>query len=229
MTSSVYLRQRYRALCLPRTKVSKANSQNSRMERIIRVLTIGLSLVGLMLFSKGGYMQAKAQFAQFLIQRAWEQTLVDQMPHKPWEWADTYPVAKLVLISERDGQYMSRDLYVLAGASGRSLAFGPGLVLAGANVGEVGNTIIAGHRDTHFAILNGVTKGRRLQLQTSDGRLKTYEVIQTNVVHGSDKRFMARTLDERLTLITCYPFNELGGGASMRFVVEAIPVPENLI
>lgn len=229
MTSCAGLRQRYRALYLPKARVIKASSLSSRMERIIRVLAIGLGLVGLMLFSKGGYMQAKAHFAQFLIQRAWEQTLVDQMPHKPWEWADTYPVAKLALINERDGHEMSTELYVLAGVSGRSLAFGPGLVLAGANVGEVGNTIIAGHRDTHFAILNGVTKGRRLQLQTSDGRLKTYEVFQTHVVHGSDQRFMARRPDERLTLITCYPFDELGGGASLRFVVEAIPVPENLI
>ena len=95
---------------------------------------------------KGGYMQAKAHFAQYLIERAFTQTLADNNPHKPWSWADTHPVAKMRFISPKF-KSSENDLYILAGISGRTLAFGPGLFLGGATAGEQGNTIIAGHRD----------------------------------------------------------------------------------
>ena len=209
----------------------------------MRLLGVLLCVIGMLLVGKGGYMQAKAQLAQFLIAHAWQKTLQDNQPHKPWEWADTYPVAKLSLLPKSDYRPVAAEqrengateqdaaensLYVLAGATGRSLAFGPGLVLGGADAGKVGNTIIAGHRDTHFAILNGVTVGRYLQLETSQGDIITYRVSQTHIVPATDTHFMTRTTDERLTLITCYPFEGLTGGAELRFVVEAIPIVDHL-
>ncbi len=41
-------------------------------------------------------------------------------PVKPWPWADTHPVARLIAPAQ------DADVLVLAGASGRTLAFGPG-------------------------------------------------------------------------------------------------------
>ncbi|MCE9687517.1 class GN sortase [Shewanella sp. AS16] len=183
-------------------------------------------LLGVILFGRGVYMQAKAHFAQFLIQAAWQQTLRDQRPHKPWHWADTYPVAKLsvpLMSAGTDAVIRVKDMYVLAGASGRNLAFGPALVLSGARVGEAGNSVIAGHRDTHFGILQEVRQGQPLWLQTADGRELAYRVVSIRVVHESDSRFMARDGEDRLTLITCYPFDALTAGAELRFIVEAVP------
>jgi hypothetical protein len=37
--------------------------------------------------------------------------------HKPWPWADTHPFAELII--------KDKSWYVLAGASGRKLAFAP--------------------------------------------------------------------------------------------------------
>lgn len=116
------------------------------------------------------------------------------------------------------------SLYVLAGASGRNLAFGPSLVLSSAPAGKKGNTVIAGHRDTHFAILNGMDVGRRLSLQTPEGEELIYEVVATQIVHETHTQFMAASDDNRLTLITCYPFEQLQGGAEWRFVVQALPI-----
>ena len=55
------------------------------------------------------------------------------------------------------------DLIVLAGGSGRTLAFGPGHLSASAMPGQVGNMIIAGHRDTHFQFLQKVEVGELLE------------------------------------------------------------------
>ncbi|MCS6240854.1 class GN sortase [Shewanella baltica] len=195
-------------------------------------LVVGLFLIGATLLGKGLYMQAKAHFAQYLIEQAWTKTLADGQSHKPWSWADTYPVAKLSIYREQAAANsdieaeLNDSLYVLAGASGRNLAFGPSLVLSSAPAGQKGNTVIAGHRDTHFAILNGMAVGRRLSLQTLKGNNIIYEVVATQVVHETETQFMAPSADNRLTLITCYPFDALQGGAELRFVVQAIPVED---
>ncbi|OUS53117.1 sortase, marine proteobacterial type [Shewanella sp. SACH] len=199
--------------------------------RTQRFLVVGLFLIGATLLGKGLYMQAKAHFAQYLIEQAWTKTLADGQSHKPWSWADTYPVAKLSIYREQAVNNdieaeLNDSLYVLAGASGRNLAFGPSLVLSSAPAGQKGNTVIAGHRDTHFAILNGMAVGRRLSLQTLKGNNIIYEVVATQVVHETETQFMAPSDDNRLTLITCYPFDALQGGAELRFVVQAIPVED---
>ncbi|MGI2207951.1 class GN sortase [Shewanella baltica] len=200
--------------------------------RTQRFLVVGLFLIGATLLGKGLYMQAKAHFAQYLIEQAWTKTLADGQSHKPWSWADTYPVAKLSIYREQAAANsdieaeLNDSLYVLAGASGRNLAFGPSLVLSSAPAGQKGNTVIAGHRDTHFAILNGMAVGRRLSLQTLKENNIIYEVVATQVVHETETQFMAPSADNRLTLITCYPFDALQGGAELRFVVQAIPVED---
>nr|WP_235781863.1 class GN sortase [Shewanella vesiculosa] len=171
-------------------------------------------------------MQAKAHFAQFLIERAFEQTLVDNQPHKPWSWADTHPVAKMrVLQQQTDGfQPLGSDLYVLAGASGRNLAFGPGLMLGGAGLGEQGNTIIAGHRDSHFMRLQYVKLGDIIELYSTEGERVLYQITATEVVHETDMKVLAPTAEKHLTLITCYPFDQLSGNAEYRYIVEAKPI-----
>ncbi|GIU05859.1 class GN sortase [Shewanella morhuae] len=206
--------------------MSKARTQ--------RFLVVGLCLIGATLLGKGFYMQAKAHFAQYLIEQAWTKTLADGKSHKPWSWADTYPVAKLSIYRQPAANTASEaelddSLYVLAGASGRNLAFGPSMMLSSAPAGQIGNTVIAGHRDTHFAILNGMAVGRRLSLQTLKGNNIIYEVVATQVVHETATQFMAPSDDNRLTLITCYPFEALQGGAELRFVVQAIPVDDELL
>jgi sortase A len=97
-------------------------------------------------------------------------------------------------------------------------------VLSGAPIGEVGNTVIAGHRDTHFANLAAVNKGDLLQVEAKNGEILLYQVVNTQIAHQSDTQFMAPSDDNRLTLITCYPFNQLSGGAEQRYIVEALLV-----
>ncbi|MGS0826467.1 class GN sortase [Shewanella sp. 0m-8] len=196
-----------------------------------------LLVAGAVLVIQGGYMQAKAHFAQFLIQQAWQKTLADQKPHKPWSWADTHPVAKLDFFpvtthlskdfveSGKNNNLNNHDsLYVLAGASGRNLAFGPAQMLSSASVNSQGNTVIAGHRDTHFARLNGIQVGQLIQLQNASGKSRIYRVATAQVTHESDLSVIEDNGQSILTLVTCYPFGVEFAGGPLRFVVKAEPV-----
>ena len=162
-------------------------------------------------------MQAKAHFAQFLVADAWQKTLSQGGRHKPWSWADTYPVARLMLSSEAE----AASLYVLAGAVGRTLAFGPGLLLSGAHPGEAGNVVIAGHRDTHFIDLQHLKVNQRVNMQIPSGETLQYQVFDVGVYHESDAWLMGETESAILTLITCYPFDGLMSDTPYRFVVRA--------
>lgn len=199
-----------------------------RKHRLAPVLAFIMVLAGVSLFAKGGYMQAKAHFAQFLVANAWERTLAQGGQHKPWSWADTYPVARLFLEDDTpaaaslwQSDNSRKSLYVLAGAVGRTLAFGPGMLLSGARPGETGNTVIAGHRDTHFAALEHMKPGQMLEMQIPTGESLSYEVFDAAIYHESDAWLMADTDTAILTLITCYPFDALFANTPHRFVVRA--------
>ncbi len=182
-----------------------------------------LAILGLSFLSHGAYMQVKANFAQYLIEQAWNKTLQDQTPHKPWSWADTHPVGKLMLYADKDTDIypVGEPMFILAGASGRNLAFGPSLMLNGAGVGELGNTIIAGHRDTHFSNLQNVKKGDMVELETALGQTQSYLITGIDIVHETQTEILDMTADNQLTLITCYPFEDLSANSDYRYVVTA--------
>ncbi|WP_308443239.1 class GN sortase [Shewanella sp. KT0246] len=187
------------------------------------ILPCCVALIGVSFLSQGAYMQIKANFAQYLIEQAWSKTLEDQLPHKPWSWADTHPVGKLKLYADKETDLypIGQPMFVLAGASGRNLAFGPSLLLSGAGVGEQGNTIIAGHRDTHFLPLQKVKKGDIIELETPHGLQQNYLITQIDIVHETQTEVLSMTTDNQLTLITCYPFEDLSASSDYRYVVTA--------
>lgn len=162
-----------------------------------------------------GYIHAKAWLAQALLQTSWKQTIANGKPVRPWPWADTYPVARLTAQRQRV------DLLVLAGASGRSLAFGPGHIDGTPLPGDTGNAVVSGHRDTHFSFVRDLKLGDTLLTQSRTGTFARYEVIGMEVVHKTDVRVVMDAGDDRLTLVTCYPFDTPVPGGPMRYVVVA--------
>ena len=180
-----------------------------------RLLVACLLCLGFWQLGQGAYIPAKAWLAQELMLRAWTRMLSGESRVTPWPWADTWPVARL---TARSGDV---DLIVLAGGSGRTLAFGPGHLGASAMPGEVGNTVIAGHRDTHFQFLKDVQAGEMLTLESGRGLEHSYEVISVEIV---DSRKAGLSLDAdtaMLSLVTCYPFDAIEAGGPLRYVVTA--------
>jgi len=110
-------------------------------------------------------------------------------------------------------------LYVVEGTSDRDLKRGPGHLEGTALPGEDGNCVIAGHRDTHFRVLQKIRDGDEIELER-DGRIYRYRVDGMEIV-TPDNTSSLRPVDKPvLNLITCYPFHYLGA-APKRFVVHA--------
>jgi sortase A len=187
----------------------------------LRLLVVALLMaVGGWQFARGAWIQAKAWLAQTLIAQAWQRTLAGEARVKPWPWADTWPVARLSVAS------LGIERYVLEGADGAAMAFGPGHLLGTALPGTPGNSVITGHRDTHLAFLRDVAVGTRIVIETPDGARRAYVVRELRVLDRSDGWAAAQDGLTRLTLITCFPFGALRAGGAERYVVWAYAVDD---
>lgn len=182
----------------------------------------------------GLWIPFKALVAQELLELAWAESQARQTQVRPWPWADTWPVARLIYqygTGDQQGNAAEENrqsLIVLDGAHGESLAFGPGQVFGDDR--NAGPTVIAGHRDTHFKSLEHLETGSELQLQSRDGQWRTYRVSSTRVVDSRYHQINTSTLPRgSLVLVTCYPFNGLEANGPLRYVVEAKAVRSNRV
>lgn len=189
------------------------------LRRIPGVLVACLLGLGFWQLGQGAYIPAKAWLAQELMDRAWLRSREEADRQVPWPWADTWPVARL---SAKSGDI---NLVILAGGSGRTLAFGPGHLSASALPGDIGNSVIAGHRDTHFSFLRDVSMGESLYIERFGGRRYRYEVIDIDVVDSRRGSIVLDTDEAILSLVTCYPFEDDESGGPLRYVVTAKRTP----
>jgi sortase A len=184
----------------------------NHMPRLIAPLI--LALFGLILFSQGAYIHAKALLAQILLERAFDETVATGHLTKPWSWADTWPVARIEV------KRIGASAIVLSGSSGQALAFGPGHVELTPDAGERGVAVYSAHRDTHFKFLQNVAVGDEIDVTRSDGKTFRYRADSTSVV-----RFDASGIDPladgyQLVLSTCWPFDALTSGPD-RYLLHA--------
>ena len=156
------------------------------------------------------WIPVKAELAQWLIERSWR----EGGQSRPWPWADTRPAAVL----EVPGHKVR--LLVLEGNSGRNLAFGP-VFSDGTALG--GDMVINGHRDTHFHFLQELKPGDRLSITRQSGEM-LFEVVQSDIVDSRASELLIDPGMDRVSLVTCYPFDSTSIGGPLRYVVTALPV-----
>ena len=174
-------------------------------------------LAAIVLAGQALWMPAKAALAQRLLASSWESSRHDATPHRPWPWADTHPVARLAQAR------LGISQVVLAGDSGRTLAFGPGWAESSARPGSgSGTVIISGHRDTHFAWLRDLRPGDEVALETTQG-LQAYVVVHRQVVDSRTHRIDTRDDGGKLLLVTCWPFDATAARGPMRHVTTLVP------
>ncbi len=184
-------------------------------KKLVLIFVVALPLCGMWQIGNGTYIHAKAILAQVLLETAWAETLKGQKEVKPWPWADTWPISRLNVPS------LGISRIVLAGASGSSLAFGPGHLFGSALPGQSGNSVIAGHRDTHFRFLQDLYPDDMITVQTTHSTTQHYRVIETAIINEADTQYLTETHDNTLTLITCFPFDAIVPGGPLRYVVVA--------
>ena len=177
-------------------------------------IVIVLACAGSWQVAEAGWIHAKAFVAQNLIASAWRDAKDGRTPRRPWPWADMRPVARLTVPSHRV------DLYILDNASSRALAFGPAHVSGTAAPASAGNAVIVAHRDTHFAFLRDLHADDEIAVETARGAAR-YRVREVAIVDRTDTRVLDAADSPQLTLITCYPFDAVRPGTTLRYVVIA--------
>lgn len=187
------------------------------MRRVPRHLILAVMLgLGAWQTGEGLWIPAKAWLAQRLIARAWDEAIEAQRPVPPWPWADTTPVARLVVPA------LGVDQIVLAHATGRTLAFGPGHLDGSPTPGAAGLSIISGHRDTSFRFLADVVPGTALRIQRADGAWVDYVIREIQIVDERTARLpLVGNGPPQLALTTCYPFDAVMPGGPLRLVALA--------
>ena len=180
-------------------------------------LALACLVVGVLLVSNSFYMTAKASLAQYLIAYSWENRPAGRGANVPWPWADTRPVARLVV------PRLGVDQFVMQDASGESLAFGPGLVNASSF--PEAHKVIAGHRDSHFDFMRRLKSEDLIRIENSAGQVSEYVVDQIEVLDLRTGTFVVNEISNRLSLITCYPFDAMVPGGPLRLVAHAVEKP----
>lgn len=169
---------------------------------MIRPLAAASALVacaGLLLAGQEVALRAKARLAALLIDRALTSHIADGGDHRPWPWADVVPLARLEV------PRLALRRAVLSGASGAALAFGLGHVDGTAAPGVRGNVVIAGHRDGQAAFLERLLPGDEVLLHSRAGTTRCI-IDETSVVPHDAPGVLDDGGDDRLTLVTCWPF-----------------------
>ena len=181
----------------------------------MKKLVLLITALGLSFLAYGTYIPAKAVLAQYLITNAWNDSIHSGESHRPWKWADMYPVMKLS--SDKHNQ----ELIVLSGDKGNSLAFAPGHNLFSYMPNQGGTTVISAHRDTHFEFLQGVSISDVFELTDRNNKTSSYRVSDIKIIDATKQDIAIHSDQDELKLITCYPFDALVARGPLRYVVTA--------
>ena len=194
-------------------------TRSGKRDTLRRLLVAVLATLAITLTGNASYIHAKAALAQVLLINAWGAMRADGQPHRPWPWADSHPVARLRM------PRLDIEQIVLAGDSGRTMAFGPGWAEASAAPGSNGTTIISAHRDTHFDWLREIAPNDTVELESTTG-VHRYRVIDMRIADSRTEQISLSANAKQLILVTCWPFDSVVSGGPLRFVVVAERVAE---
>ncbi len=179
-------------------------------------LFLGVMALGGVMIAKALYIPVKAEVAQVLLARAFEQSLEQGAPVKPWSWADTAPLARV------SAPRLEVSEIVLAGGSGEAMAFGPTAVVddRAARI-----TVLAAHRDTHFKFVQRLLIGDDIWMERIDGTTEKYRVTRTEVTAWDQFTHPSDGGEGLIALTTCYPFDTHEPGP-LRYVAWAEHINE---
>jgi len=189
--------------------------------KLLMVAALVVATTGFYSIGKAGYMLAKAELAQVLLNRAWTRTLNGEPDAKAWPWADVKPVARLNV------PRLDESAIILSDTSGEALAFGPGPVGGEATLHDGRLKIIAAHRDSHFDFLGDVRPGDEITLILADGLLHSYRIRGAEIIDSTGYK-MPRPQSDGLALVTCWPLDGKTRGP-LRFILYGDAIPDSEI
>ena len=142
-------------------------------------------------------------------------------------WSDEAKARYLAALDEADAPVLgvlhapslALEVPVYESDSDLNMDRGAGIIDGMAYPHELGHIGIAGHRDGYFRALKDLRLGDRLVLETLYGT-KEFVVDDLRVIEPTELDYLQETVDQRLTIVTCYPFY-FAGSAPQRYLVRA--------
>ena len=181
------------------------------------LLLVVLLLIGGGYFSYQGLkIEIKGKVAQVLLQRAWYLTLRTGKEYRPWSSFDGVPIMRLTIPQHNINQI------ILKGTSGQALAFGPSFHEESFLPQDKKVTIISSHRDSHGNYIKKLKLGEKIKLQDEKGNWHIFIINDFFTINVKKETFTIKTNEQRLLLITCFPFNSLQSDTPLRYIVSAI-------
>ncbi len=180
----------------------------------LNLLSLITFLAALALLANALWIPLKAEVAQVLLHGAFTQSIATGERVKAWSWADTWPVAEIRI------PRLGASAIVLHGATGEALAFGPSYLPDTPKPGERGTSVIAAHRDTHFAFLGNVRIGDEIVVQRDDGLSFRFRIVNSWVAKWNASGIDRHAAGHNLVLTTCWPLDGMVRGED-RLIVEA--------
>jgi len=200
------------------TLTTEREMHPTRLRRLVRWTQRLLFITGALALGYVGFTLLDARLYQVSAKRSLEGQIRREKEHHE---SQPKPALKTGDVLGRvDIPRLGISVAVLQGTSSRTLRLGAGHIEGTPLPGDIGNTGIAGHRDTFFHELKDVRENDEIQLQTAK-ELFHYEVDWVRVVDPDDITVLEPSPSgSTLTLVTCYPFYFVGS-APNRFVVRA--------
>jgi len=125
---------------------------------------------------------------------------------------------------------------VLDGGDPSTLAFSAGAVAPFNQAFSYLPFVVAGHRDSHFSFLAEVQMNDIISLTDENGHNQLYQVDSMEIIDSQKQQLTSNESNagsntssniesnSELILITCYPFNAIAAGGSLRYVIRAKPL-----
>jgi sortase A len=133
--------------------------------------------------------------------------------------SEPHVLAEGDVIGEIQVPRVGLDAIVVQGDSPANLRRAVGHISKSALPGELGNVVLAGHRDTFFRPLHDIRLGDTIEFSTSEHSFE-YRVDSIEVVAPDDIQVLEPSTGRDLTFVTCFPFHFVGP-APRRFIVRA--------
>jgi sortase A len=185
-----------------------------RGSKLLNLLALLCFLTATLFLGQSLWITAKAELAQILLHRAFTQSMASGEIVRPWSWADTWPVAEIRI------PRLGADAIILSGATSEAMAFGPTWLTDTPRPGNPGTSVVAAHRDTHFAFLKDVKTGDDISITRTDGLTFQYRVTNMRITNWNKSGIDRHAKGHHLVLSTCWPFDAVVRG-SERYIVEA--------
>jgi len=171
--------------------------------------------------AQAAYIPAKGVIADAMMKRAWSQSQSQGTPVLPWPWMDAQPLARLSV------PHLGKSEIVLDVGTGQALGFAPSHLQQTPRPGQPSLSVIAAHKNTHFAFLEHIKSGDIIEIENMDRSRTRFKVTRLDIVDkdNSGIDLNAPKTTAQIALVTCYPFSSLSYGGPLRYIVYGEKVP----